>query len=730
MAAGGRHPGQHSDPRSAAEEDRILVRLALKHRMVTQDQIDQAVAYQQQERAQGESPTLADALVHLHLISPGRLKLLLRAQTLAIHRKPDHLFARIALRNGVITQDHIDDAVRHQTKVYKETGEFRALGDLLHERGLISGRHHKAINAAIARCGQSPSKTCSSIEVPENEQARNGGKADQEGQSEPAPAEPYDFAAGSEIEESDFELQVSPDGLTAFLVLNKELPPRFRSQDLLTYLRAKGIAFGIPDAETLLESIRSEWEPGRTFEVARGIPPELSRSAEIQVLIDPELHGYSAQDQGAVDIIDLKDRGMIPQVRKGDFLARKTPLTPGIDGIDVFGQEIPVRVAKDLPLLVGSGVELSHDRLQAVAKVDGRPQISAYGRISVLPELVIRGDVSFETGNIDFAGSIIVGGVVQDGFKVRGGSLIASEVGKAEIDIEGDVWVYGGVLGARVRSQASVKAMHIHASHIEAMGDVVAERGIVDSRISTSGKCISRRGTILSSSIVARRGIEAQHIGSDRSKPCALGIGFDPIAERQAEACKAMLAVEREEAARQSAHIGSLKPRLADVERKIGELAQEQDRAIRQQRSYRERISDAEEAGFAEEAESLRGELAVLDGTIHDLERNLDGFLEQQDQLKSAIAEQKDRIREIEDRIAQLTAELSVITDWAAAGAKRPVVKAHGNIFAGTSIKGPFASVTLKENYRGVAFGERASTEEGEGPGGGAPRIAMQRLKR
>ncbi len=729
MDQGDRHHGQHSDSLSSAEEDRLLAKLAVKHRMVTEDQIEEAVAFQKQESTRGGDATLGDALVHLKRISPGQLKMLLRAQALAILRKPDHLFVRIALRNGLLTQEQIDNTVRHQIKVYKETGEFTLLGDLLLERGLISARHHKAINAAISRCRQLPSRTCSSLEVSETDLPRSDEGVESEFQPEPTPPEPGGPADVPGLDASDFEVRVSSDGLTAFLILNKDLPTRFRPQDLLAYLRAKGITFGILDAESLLNTMRSEWEAGRTFEVARGIPPEPARSAEIQILVDPQLHEAPSQGEGAVDIIDLKDRGMIPQVRKGDVLARKTPPTPGIDGVDVYGREIPVREARDSPLLVGSGVELSHDRLQAIARVDGRPQISAYGRISVLPELVIRGDVSFETGNIDFAGSIIVGGVVQDGFKVRGGSLIASEIGKAEIDIEGDIWVYGGILGARVRSRASVKAMHFHACHIEAMGDVVAERGIVDSRIRTSGKCIARRGTILSSSIVARRGIESQHIGSDRSKPCALGIGFDPIAERQAEACKAMLTGEREEAARQAAQIESLKPRLADVEKQIGELAQEQDRAIRQQRRCRERISDAEEAGFAEEAESLRTELAALDGSIRELERKLDDFLEQQDQLKSAITEHRDRIHEIEDRIAQLTTELSVITDWAATDARRPVVKAHGNIFAGTSIKGPFASVTLKENYRGVAFGERAPGGD-EGPGGGAPRIVMQRLKR
>lgn len=728
MALGENDSRRQLDSRTDIEEDRILARLALKHRMVTEDQIEEAFALQRAQHATGEFAALGDVLLRQELISGRQLKLLRRAQAIAILRKPDRLFARIALRNGFVNQGDIDEAMRHQSKLYREKGHFTALGELLHQRGLISPRQLRAINAAIVRCGQPPSKTCSPDRTGEPRQPKAGPPAEVALQVGHPPVESDELHIRPWIDESLIELQITPDSLSVSIRLNGKLPPGLGPQDLKAFLRARGIVFGILEDEALLEVIQCAGRQGGFFEVARGIPPEQPRSAEVRVLVDAKVRQDEARDD-VVDVVDLKDRGMIPQVRKGDVLAVKTPMAQGIEGVDVYGMEIPVREARDLPILVGSGVELSQDKLQAVAKVDGRPQISAYGRLSVLPELVIMGDVSFETGNIDFAGSILVGGVIQDGFRVSGGSLIAREIGKAEIDIEGDVMVYGGILGARIRTQASVKGMHIHASHIQAMGDVIVERGIVDSRISTSGRCIARRGTILSSSIVARRGIEAQHIGSERSKSCALGIGFDPIAERQAEARKVMLTAEREEAEREQAKMASLRRKLAEVEKLIGGLAQEQDRALRQQRGHQERIADAEEAGLTEEAASLKSEMASMEAGFQDVARRLDAHLEEDDRLKSLISEHKERIREIEERISQLSNELSVMTDWAAADTRRPTVKVHGNIFAGTTIKGPFASVTLRESYESVAFSERTPDDAG-GPATGASRMVMQKLRR
>lgn len=732
MARGDQHSEQHPDRLSADDEDRVFSRLALKQGMVTQEQLVQAVALQKVERARGNDMTLGEALLRLKWISPRQFKFLQRAKTLAIQRKADSMFVRVVLRNGLTTQADVDAMIQRQSSLYKETGEFRPLGGFLREAGLINARQHRAINSAICRSLSAATRRKACVETetaasPGGEQAR---PRMEEVETTPAEA-PLTFAgmAESGFEESALEVKVSPDRIFAFLVVNKKLPDTYSVSNLRDYLGSKSIVFGVLDDASLTEIIRSDDGLGKPVMVARGIPPEMPQAAEIQLLIDPELKADLSGDPSGGRVIDLKDRGLIPQVRKGDVLARKVPYVPGIEGVDVHGQEIPIPSAKDVLLLTDSGVDLSQDGLEAVAKVDGRPQLSAFGRISVLPELVIRGDVSFETGNVDFAGSIIVGGVVQDGFKVRGGSLIASEIGKAEIEIDGEVVVLGGILGARILSQASVKSMHIHASRIEAMGDVIAEKGIVDSRISTSGKCIARKGTVLSSSIVARQGIEAVNVGSDRSKPCTLGIGFDPLAEKQAESRKEMLVVEREEQDKQKAHLEELKTQLEAVEKEIGELAQEQDRALRQQRSHQARIEEAEKAGNSGEATALRAGLAAVENRIHEVGHNLDKLLEWQDRLKSVIAGHKERIQEIHARILQLNNELSAITDWASTPSARPLVKVHGNIFAGTSIKGPFSSVSLKENYRNVAFGERADAGA-DAPGAGRPRIIMQRLRR
>jgi uncharacterized protein len=68
----------------------------------------------------------------------------------------------------------------------------------------------------------------------------------------------------------------------------------------------------------------------------------------------------------------------------------------------------------------------------------------------------------------------------------------------------GDIVVNGGVIGATIKTDGNVQARHIHDAAIEALGDVVVEKEIIDSRIQIGGACILNSGHILSSSIAAK----------------------------------------------------------------------------------------------------------------------------------------------------------------------------------------------------------------------------------
>lgn len=80
------------------------------------------------------------------------------------------------------------------------------------------------------------------------------------------------------------------------------------------------------------------------------------------------------------------------------------------------------------------------------AAIDGQPRVDG-SRISVEPVIVVQGDVDFSTGNINFTGSVRIGGHVLPGFTIKATQDIevAGVVEGALLEAGGKVSVKGGV---------------------------------------------------------------------------------------------------------------------------------------------------------------------------------------------------------------------------------------------------------------------------------------------
>jgi uncharacterized protein (DUF342 family) len=480
--------------------------------------------------------------------------------------------------------------------------------------------------------------------------------------------------------------------------------------------------------DTLIEGyLRLKGAHRRPLKIAEGSFPKPGKDAEIHYLFNtkPPLDDVLLSDDKT---IDLKNRGVICQVKQGELLAEKYPRIPEAPGVDVFGKKLAINQARDTRFLLGTGVELSGDGLKAYAKIDGRPELSVLGRLSVLPELYVDGDVSFETGNIAFEGSIIVHGVVQDGFRVKGRTLTAKEIAKAELDIAGDITAYGGILGATIRSQGHVRAVHIHTAKIEAQGNVIVEKGIFDSRISTSGKCVAERGKILSSKIIAKMGVEANFIGSDLSQPSTLVVGIDPVTEKHVESLKSSMAVKEKEKVRHREFIQKLEEQSLQSELRIGELAQVQDRGALKKKSLLEKLQEVKKVNDSEKVAKVESVLLELDSKIKSAESELDKLFDFQDQIKARISEHIQKIKEIEEAVKNIGDELDVIAEWFKENPGLAAVKAFGTAYAGTIIRGPFSALTLSSNARSALIRETRETENTEGTAPGRWKITIQSL--
>ena len=126
--------------------------------------------------------------------------------------------------------------------------------------------------------------------------------------------------------------------------------------------------------------------------------------------------------------MDFREQSFIHNVKKGDLLAEKIPLTPGTEGKNIFGEIIPAIPGKDERLAPGTNVVISDNGLALTSEMDGMVIISDGNKISVLKSHEIPGDIDMNTGNLTMDGSLVIKGWVCTGFLVRASGEI--HVGK------------------------------------------------------------------------------------------------------------------------------------------------------------------------------------------------------------------------------------------------------------------------------------------------------------
>ncbi len=198
-------------------------------------------------------------------------------------------------------------------------------------------------------------------------------------------------------------------------------------------------------------------------------------------------------------------------------------------GCDVFGQPLLDPAKLPRPLL-GECIKLAGDGRSLIALRGGIIQLHE-NRLHIDEALEVL-NVDFSTGNIDFAGDVLVRQNIQDLFKVRcGGNLhVMGVIEAAEIHCQKDLHVGGGILG-RDKGKCVVVgrllARHLTGANASAHGDVVVELEIAQSKVASGGQVIVENGTILGGRISANGGVLCRHLGSAAQVPTHVEAGID-----------------------------------------------------------------------------------------------------------------------------------------------------------------------------------------------------------
>ncbi len=301
---------------------------------------------------------------------------------------------------------------------------------------------------------------------------------------------------------------------------------------MIGLLKANGIIHGI------MEDAIAELEDHPVYDtpvlVAEGAKPVNGNDAKIIYNFDENNSQVSFKEKRGK--VDFKEMNQIQNVVEGQIIARKVPHEDGKAGRTVTGRLLPAKPGNDVDFNIGKNVKISDDGMTAIAEINGQVMLAGGGKLSVEPVYFVNGDVNLKSGgNIIFLGSVMVKGSVEDGFKVKasGNIEVMGNVGKAELDAEGDVIVHQGINGkseGNVRSGRTVWAKFIENANVDCEDAVIATDGIINSNVVSNRLivCMGKRATIVGGRLRATEEIHAKTLGSASGSETLLEVGWDP----------------------------------------------------------------------------------------------------------------------------------------------------------------------------------------------------------
>ncbi len=270
--------------------------------------------------------------------------------------------------------------------------------------------------------------------------------------------------------------------------------------------------------------------------------------------------------------------------------------------------------------------------------------------------------------------------------------------------------VNGGIVGAQITTRGNLKTRFIHSSQITALGDVIVEREMIDSKIETNGALIAiPAGKIFTSQVTAKRGISANQIGSKASKPCALTIGVDTLTKNAIKKMTQEVSAKEEEKRKIDMAIERLTQGLRQVNENIVKYVQIQDQAKIQQQTYQNTIKELKAGGDSAKLSQAERELKKLEEKMKSWEEPLKKLMGQQELVADKVTTLQIQAENSDLAIQGLNSQIQKTMDEGQEKETAPL-KVLKEIYSGTTIEGRHATLFLKESLVGALVKETKVT--------------------
>ena len=240
-------------------------------------------------------------------------------------------------------------------------------------------------------------------------------------------------------ESPQIQVSVSSDKLQALIKICPPADgPTPTLEDGRTALESAGVCHGID--EDLLKAIFVDEMYDEQHLVARGDVPTDGIDGSLKFLVDLE-HDLSPSVD-AKGNADYKKVDLFTNVTKDTKLAEIVPPVPGVNGKNVLGEDVEPKSGAPINLRLGSGVEYDKDNANLIlSMIDGNASLKKDNTLIVESVFLVKDDVDYHTGNIEFKGSVIIMGDVKSDFSVRanGDIQVGGVVEDAQLYADGNI---------------------------------------------------------------------------------------------------------------------------------------------------------------------------------------------------------------------------------------------------------------------------------------------------
>lgn len=285
---------------------------------------------------------------------------------------------------------------------------------------------------------------------------------------------------------------------------------------------------------------------GTPYEVAHAVMPQDGHDSYLEYrFITDESQMGSIEDVES-GVIDYKKNNKIQNVVEGQVLAVKILATRGVGGKTIDGHYLEAKNGKDIPIQLGQNAEFDRDGVTVRATKSGQVLL-VNGKITVEPILNLDA-VNIKSGNVDFLGTVIIKGNVEDGFDVKasGDIDIGGTVGKSCIQADGNIILHQGVFGKNegsIKCGKSLWAKFIQEMTVDVEENLIATDSLMNCNITAMKNIVvyGKKAQITGGNLFATEEICARTVGSPGGgATTTLTVGVDPRAKKRLDELQEM----------------------------------------------------------------------------------------------------------------------------------------------------------------------------------------------